>query len=64
MGAVGSMKRIKNAIAVAKHVLENTKHTLLVGEDGQFLLNNVASYNMKLVVGSFSRTHVICDKLI
>jgi len=33
MGAVGSMKRIKNAIRVARHVLENTKHTLLVGED-------------------------------
>lgn len=33
MGAVGSMKRIKNAIMVARHVLENTKHTLLVGED-------------------------------
>jgi len=32
-GAVGSMKRVKNAIAVAKHVLENTKHTVLVGED-------------------------------
>lgn len=37
MGAVGSMKRIKNAIQVARHVLENTKHTLLVGEDGNVL---------------------------
>ena len=37
MGAVGSMKRIKNAIRVARHVLENTKHTLLVGEDGNVL---------------------------
>lgn len=32
MGAVGSMRNIKNAIGVARHVLENTQHTLLVGE--------------------------------
>ena len=35
VGAVASMKRVKNAIAVAKHVLYNTKHSLLVGEDGE-----------------------------
>jgi len=33
VGGVASMKRIKHASAVAKHVLQNTKHTLLVGED-------------------------------
>lgn len=33
VGAVASMKRVKHASQVAKHVLENTKHTLLVGED-------------------------------
>jgi len=33
MGAVGSMKRIKNAISVARHVMEHTKHTMLVGAD-------------------------------
>ncbi|XP_047126308.1 N(4)-(Beta-N-acetylglucosaminyl)-L-asparaginase isoform X1 [Hydra vulgaris] len=33
VGAVGSLKRVKNAIAVARHVLENTQHTFLVGED-------------------------------
>lgn len=32
VGAVGSMRNIKNAIGVARHVLENTQHTLLVGE--------------------------------
>ena len=31
------MKRIKNAIQVARHVLENTKHTFVVGEDGIIL---------------------------
>lgn len=32
VGAVASMHEIKDAIAVARHVLENTRHTLLVGE--------------------------------
>lgn len=32
IGAVGSMRMIKNAIGVARHVLENTQHTLLVGD--------------------------------
>lgn len=32
MGAVGHMKRIKEASQVARHVMENTKHTLLVGD--------------------------------
>lgn len=31
IGAVAALRNIKDAIAVAKHVLENTKHTLLVG---------------------------------
>lgn len=32
IGAVGSMRNVKNAIGVARHVLENTQHTFLVGE--------------------------------
>lgn len=31
MGAVGGIRKVKNAIGVARHVLENTKHSLLVG---------------------------------
>lgn len=31
VGAVGSMRNIKNAIGVARRVLENTQHTFLVG---------------------------------
>ncbi|KXJ70182.1 N(4)-(Beta-N-acetylglucosaminyl)-L-asparaginase [Aedes albopictus] len=31
VGAVAALREIKHAVAVAKHVLENTKHTLLVG---------------------------------
>lgn len=32
IGAVASLRDIKDAIAVARHVLENTRHTMLVGE--------------------------------
>ncbi|XP_028178994.1 N(4)-(Beta-N-acetylglucosaminyl)-L-asparaginase-like [Ostrinia furnacalis] len=32
VGAVGSLRGIKNAISVARHVLEHTKHSFLVGE--------------------------------
>ncbi|KAB1257577.1 N-L-asparaginase [Camelus dromedarius] len=32
VGAVGDLRRIKNAIGVARKVLEHTTHTLLVGE--------------------------------
>lgn len=32
VGAVAAMRNIKDAIAVARHVLENTRHTMLVGE--------------------------------
>lgn len=32
IGAVASLRNVRDAIAVARHVLENTRHTLLVGE--------------------------------
>lgn len=32
IGAVASMRNIKDAISVAEHVLRNTEHTLLVGD--------------------------------
>lgn len=34
VGAVGDLRRIKNAIGVARSVLEHTTHTLLAGESG------------------------------
>lgn len=33
VGAVGCLKRVKNAISVARTVLEQTTHTMLVGDD-------------------------------
>lgn len=38
VGAVGDLRRIKNAIGVARKVLEHTTHTLLAGESGIFSL--------------------------
>ncbi|ODM93992.1 N(4)-(Beta-N-acetylglucosaminyl)-L-asparaginase [Orchesella cincta] len=32
VGAVGCLRKVKNAISVARKVMEHTKHTLLVGE--------------------------------
>lgn len=32
VGAVGALRRVKPAISVARHVLEHTKHSFLVGE--------------------------------
>lgn len=34
VGAVADMRRIKNAIGVARAVMEHTEHTMLVGESG------------------------------
>lgn len=41
VGAVGDLRRIKNAIGVARKVLEHTTHTLLAGEAGVFQLCSV-----------------------
>lgn len=32
VGAVGALRRIKSAVSVARHVLDYTKHSILVGE--------------------------------
>lgn len=38
VGAVADLRRIKNAIGVARAVMELTEHTLLVGESGMCVL--------------------------
>ena len=37
VGAVGCLKEIKSAISVARSVMEHTKQTFLVGEDGMVI---------------------------
>lgn len=39
VGAVADLRRVKNAIGVARKVIEYTKHTLLVGESGNYAFN-------------------------
>lgn len=36
VGAVADLRRIKNAIGVARAVMERTEHTMLVGESGMW----------------------------
>lgn len=39
VGAVADLRHVKNAIGVARKVIEYTKHTLLVGESGNYSFN-------------------------
>ena len=40
VGAVGALRRVQHAISVARKVMENTFHTLLVGDQAtQFALD-------------------------
>ncbi|XP_018593859.1 N(4)-(beta-N-acetylglucosaminyl)-L-asparaginase isoform X2 [Scleropages formosus] len=41
VGAVGDLRRIKNAIGVARVVMEKTKHTFLVGESASVFAENM-----------------------
>lgn len=41
VGAVGDLRRIKNAIGVARAVMERTKHTFLVGESASVFAENM-----------------------
>nr|XP_023670519.1 N(4)-(beta-N-acetylglucosaminyl)-L-asparaginase isoform X1 [Paramormyrops kingsleyae] len=41
VGAVGDLRRIKDAIGVARAVMERTKHTLLVGESASIFAENM-----------------------
>ncbi|XP_006882288.1 PREDICTED: N(4)-(beta-N-acetylglucosaminyl)-L-asparaginase isoform X2 [Elephantulus edwardii] len=48
VGAVGDLRRIKNAIGVARKVLEYTTHTLLVGESATKFAENMGFINEDL----------------
>ncbi|XP_061582167.1 N(4)-(beta-N-acetylglucosaminyl)-L-asparaginase isoform X2 [Cololabis saira] len=41
VGAVADLRRVKNAIAVARAVMEHTEHTLLVGESASVFAENM-----------------------
>ncbi|XP_037382369.1 N(4)-(beta-N-acetylglucosaminyl)-L-asparaginase [Talpa occidentalis] len=48
VGAVGGLRRIKNAIGVARKVLEHTTHTLLVGESATKFAESMGFINEDL----------------
>ena len=48
VGAVGGLREIKEAIAVARHVLQHTEHSLLVGELGKLSKIVNVSYFVKI----------------
>ncbi|XP_059468538.1 N(4)-(Beta-N-acetylglucosaminyl)-L-asparaginase-like [Neocloeon triangulifer] len=62
VGAVGALRKVKNAIGVAKHVLHNTKHTLLVGEQATdfadkmgFPVENLTTDNSVIIYNIWKR---------
>jgi N4-(beta-N-acetylglucosaminyl)-L-asparaginase len=42
VGAVGCLRRVKTAIAVARAVMDHTTHTLLVGDLGTSLCDHIS----------------------
>ncbi|CAB3369182.1 Hypothetical predicted protein [Cloeon dipterum] len=62
VGAVGALRRVKDAIAVAKSVLEHTTHTLLVGDQATdfaekmgFRTENLTTDNSVIIFNNWIR---------
>ncbi|KAM4836956.1 N(4)-(beta-N-acetylglucosaminyl)-L-asparaginase [Thomomys bottae] len=57
VGAVGDLRRIKNAIGVARKVLEHTTHTLLVGESATMFAESMGFTNEDLSTHASKALH-------
>ncbi|XP_069872548.1 N(4)-(beta-N-acetylglucosaminyl)-L-asparaginase [Dipodomys merriami] len=57
VGAVGDLRRIKNAIGVARKVLEHTTHTLLVGESATIFAESMGFINEDLSTSASEALH-------
>ncbi|XP_053441139.1 N(4)-(beta-N-acetylglucosaminyl)-L-asparaginase [Nycticebus coucang] len=57
IGAVGDLRRIKNAIGVARKVLEHTTHTLLVGESATKFAESMGFINEDLSTDASRALH-------
>nr|XP_002709529.1 N(4)-(beta-N-acetylglucosaminyl)-L-asparaginase [Oryctolagus cuniculus] len=57
VGAVGDLRRIKNAIGVARKVLEHTTHTLLVGESATMFAESMGFVNEDLSTNDSRALH-------
>lgn len=44
VGAVANLRRVKNAVGVARAVMDYTDHTLLVGESGELRPSSVGGW--------------------
>lgn len=57
VGAVANLRRIKNAIGVARAVMEFTEHTMLVGESGRLSTkpySKVFFFPFKMLIAFYS----------
>ncbi|XP_011369744.1 N(4)-(beta-N-acetylglucosaminyl)-L-asparaginase isoform X1 [Pteropus vampyrus] len=57
VGAVGDLRRIKNAIGVARKVLEHTTHTLLAGESATKFAESMGFVNEDLSTNTSQALH-------
>ncbi|KAG8504598.1 N(4)-(beta-N-acetylglucosaminyl)-L-asparaginase [Galemys pyrenaicus] len=57
VGAVGGLRRIKNAVGVARKVLEHTTHTLLVGESATKFAESMGFINEDLSTSTSRALH-------
>ena len=48
VGAVGGLRNVRNAISVARKVLKQTKHSLIVGDSATQFAINMGFKNMSL----------------
>ncbi|KAF6083659.1 aspartylglucosaminidase [Phyllostomus discolor] len=57
VGAVGDLRRVKNAVGVARKVLEHTTHTLLVGESATKFAESMGFVNEDLSTDASRALH-------
>lgn len=58
VGAVGDLRRVKNAIGVARAVMEHTMHTLLVGESASIFAENMGFCSEDLTTNNSLSAHL------
>ncbi len=60
VGAVADLRRVKNAVGVARAVMEHTEHTFIVGESGRIrTLNNHFISNQPIMWLQWSKGSVV-----
>lgn len=65
VGAVADLRRVKNAVGVARAVMEHTEHTFIVGESGKnCIFSGHSSRSGCNSRGSAGEKNVITDGVI